>query len=363
MTQTQRPTALDAHGTGPHQLARLLRTAAPLSGQVPAACVMLGSDQWPAAGGDNLSMVMSAAAQLRTEGGLVLRWSERTVVAILPGLDLLEAWIWADRVRHHARTHRGHDHRLHTVSGGVVAVAAGHLTLELVDLAEAALELAQRDGGDGVCSWDWVEIDAILGGLERRTDLDPLGRHQWLLHDAAYLLGPTQDQHLKRHSDVVRDVAMQLARHLRLPPGEIARVALAGQLHDLGKCVIPEALLAKPASLSIQEWALVARHATIGAEMARRLGVDTEVVRCIAHHHDRYEGMTLRGEAERPPLGARILAVADAIVAMVTPQTYRSPLAVPSVLTELTRESGRQFDPQIVAAVCRADLDRLSAAA
>jgi energy-coupling factor transport system substrate-specific component len=73
--------------------------------------------------------------------------------------------------------------------------------------------------------------------------------------------------------------------------------------------------------------------------------------------------MTLRGEAERPPLGARILAVADAIVAMVTPQTYRSPLAVPSVLTELTRESGRQFDPQIVAAVCRADLDRLSAAA
>ncbi len=160
-------------------------------------------------------------------------------------------------------------------------------------------------------------------------------------------LVPTSDT-TSRHTAQVSDVARRLADVLELSDDDIARIRVAGLLHDIGKCVIPEQLLAKPSSLSLREWMIMGQHAAIGADMARHLGADEETAQCVLHHHARFD-------AERigAPIGGRILAVADALVTMSSPRVYGRTRPAYESLAELSRESGRQFDPIVVAAALR----------
>jgi HD-GYP domain-containing protein (c-di-GMP phosphodiesterase class II) len=126
----------------------------------------------------------------------------------------------------------------------------------------------------------------------------------------------------------------------------------AAQLHDVGKIAIPDAILRKPGPLDEQEWSFVRRHTIVGERILSAAPALAEVAALVRSSHERFDGTGYPDSLARDaiPLGSRIIAVCDAFDAMTSERPYRRAMAPADALAELTRCSGSQFDPRIVAA-------------
>jgi HD-GYP domain-containing protein (c-di-GMP phosphodiesterase class II) len=147
--------------------------------------------------------------------------------------------------------------------------------------------------------------------------------------------------------------AREIARALGMSPHEVDRVGLAALLHDVGKLVLPKAILCKPAPLTEEEWAVMYRHPEIGHQMLLLAGEDwADLGPIVAAHHEHWDGGGYPAGLEKDtiPLEARILSVVDAYDAMTSRRIYRHPLPHEEARAELKQCSGNQFDPIIVAA-------------
>ncbi|MBC7326839.1 HD-GYP domain-containing protein [bacterium] len=157
------------------------------------------------------------------------------------------------------------------------------------------------------------------------------------------------------HSQRVLEYAMAIAKHLE-PPYEDPALPLACLLHDIGMLGIPIEITLKPARLTNEERALLERHPLFSVQMLQHIqGID-DVLKIIRHHHEAYDGTGYPDGIAREeiPLGARILAVADAFEAMTCRRPHRWPLPLAEALTEIRRNSGRAFDPKVVDALLKA---------
>ena len=129
-------------------------------------------------------------------------------------------------------------------------------------------------------------------------------------------------------------------------------IGQAAVLHDIGKLVLPLSILRKTGALSLTEQGEMQRHPIIADDMLEPLGYDDEVLDIIDCHHERYDGTGypygLKGQAI--PLGARIVAVADAYDAMTTQRPYHMPMPVQKAIAELQKLSGIQWDTEVVEA-------------
>ena len=145
-------------------------------------------------------------------------------------------------------------------------------------------------------------------------------------------------------------MSAMLAQALDLPPGEIERVHTASLLHDLGKLAIPDDILDNPGELNDREWRVVSEHPKIGQVVLEQAGALRDAATIVLHHHEWYDGRGYpHGLAGREiPVGARIVAIADAYEAMVAGRPYRSSVAHEAALAELRRHAGIQFDPELV---------------
>jgi hypothetical protein len=142
---------------------------------------------------------------------------------------------------------------------------------------------------------------------------------------------------------------------LELDESTLERLRAAGLCHDLGKFLIPEEVLAKPGALCEEEQALLARHAADGAEMSLVLGLDPVAADYVRFHHARCDEPGAVDVPDHPiPQGARILALADALVAMTSYRSYQPERSFTRTVREVQRESGGQFDPEVASAVPRA---------
>ena len=121
-------------------------------------------------------------------------------------------------------------------------------------------------------------------------------------------------------------------------------------LHDVGKIGVPDSILNKPGPLDVNEWNVMRRHPEMGAKLIGPLGFDEVVGDVILHHHERWDGsgypFGLR--AEDIPLGARVLAVADAYDAMTCERPYSAPVEMDDALTIIELSAGKHFDPEVV---------------
>jgi hypothetical protein len=172
-----------------------------------------------------------------------------------------------------------------------------------------------------------------------------------LLHSLTAVID-AKDPYTAGHSERVARIALLVARQMGMSPAAEGDVFLAGLLHDLGKIGVRDAVLLKPGPLTDDEMAEVRTHPVIGERIVASVKPFTRLCPAVRHHHERYDGRGypdgLSGEAI-PPI-ARVLAVADACDAMMSPRRYRaarSPLEIDAILTT---ENGRQFDPQVVRA-------------
>ncbi len=161
-----------------------------------------------------------------------------------------------------------------------------------------------------------------------------------------------RDAYTFAHSQRVAALARRIARRLGLPPDEQDAIAEAARVHDLGKVGISDALLLKPERLSPEELDTVRKHTVIGAEIVGKLPEYRRGKEYILFHHERYDGTgVFRLYGQHIPLGARIIAAADAFDAMTSHRPYRRALAVEEALAEIARQKGRQFDPVVAEAL------------
>jgi putative nucleotidyltransferase with HDIG domain len=154
------------------------------------------------------------------------------------------------------------------------------------------------------------------------------------------------------HLNAVGLLAGRLATHLGFDVDMIERCAIAGRLHDVGKQMIDLSILLKPASLSVDEWTEMRRHAEFGAHMVGAFRPLHEFVDIVRHHHERVDG---RGYphglmGEEIPIEARVIAVVDAFHAMTIARRYTGIRTPPAALEEIRRCAGTQFDEEIAGA-------------
>lgn len=153
------------------------------------------------------------------------------------------------------------------------------------------------------------------------------------------------------HSRRVARHAANLAKRLKLPPEEIARIRTAALLHDVGKIETPREIIDKPARLTEEELEVIKLHPGAGAAMVAGLG-DPELTAMVRHHHEQIDGGGYPDgiAGEEIPLGARIIAVADTFDALTSARPYRRAMSHERALEILAAEAGRQLDPEAVAA-------------
>jgi diguanylate cyclase (GGDEF)-like protein len=247
-----------------------------------------------------------------------------------------------------------------TISIGVAGGRGAELQLDMmVDRADAAMYAAKSLGRNRTYMFRELDEGAPVRrapiSAERRAQATAIG--QWASDTAtqalASVLAP-QAHHRGRPSDMIAALAMGIGNEMGLPDEEIERIRIASLLHDLGKIAIPEEILDKPTTLSDAEWQAIGEHPRIGQVILEQASNLREAIPVVLHHHERFNGggypHGLKGN--EIPLGARIVAVADAYHAMVHDRPYSVAVTHENALAELRRHAGTQFDPDVVEMFC-----------
>jgi len=171
------------------------------------------------------------------------------------------------------------------------------------------------------------------------------------LVNAMRLKHPETAGHLKR----VAGFAISIARVMGLGPDKIRPIARGALLHDIGKLGVPDHILGKPVPLDSEEMAMMRSHCVKGHDLVKGIPFLAETAETIYSHHEKYDGSGyprgLRGE--QIPLGARIVALANALDVMMSPQPYRAAQPFSAAMDELQRCAGTQFDGEIVKALLK----------
>jgi response regulator RpfG family c-di-GMP phosphodiesterase len=166
-----------------------------------------------------------------------------------------------------------------------------------------------------------------------------------------------KDAYTRGHSERVGVYASRIAREMDLRKEMIERIYIAGLLHDVGKIGIPDAIITKPDRLDEMEYREIQKHPAIGARILEPVEFLRNIVPCVRHHHEWFDGSSrgypdrLRGD--QIPLPSRVILVADTVEAMTSDRPYRKALPIETVIKELHKYSGSQFDPAAVDAFLR----------
>lgn len=161
-----------------------------------------------------------------------------------------------------------------------------------------------------------------------------------------------KDHYTYGHSERVRKYALKIAKKLKLNEQQIREVNYAGYLHDIGKIGIADSLLTKIEPLTKSEYEVIKKHPDIGHSILKDVKHLSETCEIIRSEHEKYNGTGYPNGLKNGaiPIGARIIAVADAYDAMTTNRPYRKAFSKKEAIKRLKQNSGTQFDPKIVKA-------------
>lgn len=164
-----------------------------------------------------------------------------------------------------------------------------------------------------------------------------------------------KDHYTRGHSDRVADYAERIAENMGLPRAKADLCRTAAELHDIGKLGIHENILNKGGKLTDQEWQDIRRHPATAEDILKPLALDEDILAAVRSHHERYDGTGYPDglAGDKINILAQIIAVADTYDAMTSSRSYRPAMPKEAALAELRKASGRQFNPQVVAAFLR----------
>ena len=152
------------------------------------------------------------------------------------------------------------------------------------------------------------------------------------------------------HSQYFSRIVLAIAQQMQLDTKQTESLKYASLLHDTGKIDIPLEILTKKTKLTPKEFNIIKRHPEKGAQILQPVQILRPAIKIILHHHEKYNGTGYPSRLKKGqiPLGARIMAVADAFEAMVYGRPYRERIDFHSAIKEIKKKSGTQFDPKIV---------------
>ena len=151
-------------------------------------------------------------------------------------------------------------------------------------------------------------------------------------------------------SEKVAHWAMQLGTAIELPEDQLTLLYRAALLHDVGTVSVPVDVLSKQGRLDPGEFSQVKRHPVVGEEILAALPSAEQVLPAVRHHHERIDGAGYPDGlgGEDIPLFARIIAIADAFVAMSNDRPYRARRPRDEVIRTLRQGEGKQWDAALV---------------
>ena len=158
-----------------------------------------------------------------------------------------------------------------------------------------------------------------------------------------------KDTYTRGHSDRVSAISVLIGKELGLSQEDLRRLEIGGLFHDIGKIGVPDSILQKEGKLSENEYSEIKNHPTIGAHILSTASIFQDILPIVKYHHERYDGKGYPEQlaGERIPFLARITAIADTFDAMTSRRSYRNSLPIETVISEIEKCSGSQFDPEI----------------
>ncbi|AOT71694.1 HD domain-containing phosphohydrolase [Geosporobacter ferrireducens] len=224
--------------------------------------------------------------------------------------------------------------RFNNVVEGIKLIAAGNYTQKLPLLGESEIQSLSLSVNQ--------LSDSIL------TKISQLQKSYLQTIEALVTTIEVKDPYTKGHSERVAKYSLLISNYLHIDNAGI--IETAALIHDIGKIGIPESILNKPGRLTEDEFSYIKQHPEIGYKILDMIEEFHEIKHIIRHHHEWFNGqgypLGLSGEAI--PLGARVIAVADAFDAMTSSRPYKPPSSASEALEEIRRMSGKQFDPSVV---------------
>lgn len=221
----------------------------------------------------------------------------------------------------------------------------------------------EKTGPDeAISSWDIQLFEAAAGFIASYLENVALFEEQRRLFmgtlQALTAAIDAKDRYTRGHSERVAHISSLLAREIGMSEEEVERIRIAGLVHDVGKIGVPEAVLCKQGKLSDAEFDAIKRHPQIGFGILQDIPPLQDVLPGVLHHHERWDGRGYPSglSRQRIPMQARIIAVADTFDAMSSTRSYRPAMPRDTVLAEMKRCAGSQFDPELVPAFLRLDL-------
>jgi diguanylate cyclase (GGDEF)-like protein len=279
------------------------------------------------------------------------RWGGEEFLALLPETDERGALAVAEEIRETIAGFGFGETGMHlTCSIGIACYPHDGLDRStLIEAADRAMYAAKTLGRNQAFGASDPAVGALDGeaGNSSRDALALAGAVE-----ALAMLVDVRDDYTGGHASEVSRLALAAALELGCPPAEANMISVAGRLHDVGKVAVPDTILRKPGKLTEDEWAIMRTHSSVGAEVVSLIPAIRSLAPVVRAHHEKVDGSGypdgLRGHDI--PLGARIIAVADAYSAMISDRPYRKALAPDVALAELRQHAGSQFDPAVVEA-------------
>ncbi|MFO7888870.1 MAG: PAS domain S-box protein [bacterium] len=201
------------------------------------------------------------------------------------------------------------------------------------------------------------EQKVLVGAMESALDITENKNSQRRIQktldatiEAMSKIVDTRDAYTAGHQERVSQLAIQIARELKLSDEEIKGIKVATLIHDIGKISIPSDILSKPSRLNDLEFGLIKNHPQIGYDILKEIDFPYPIAQIVLQHHERMNGSGYPNKLKGKDilLGATIIGVADTVEAMSSHRPYRPALGINAALDEITKNKGILYDSKVV---------------
>ncbi|HEY1262131.1 MAG TPA: diguanylate cyclase [Terriglobales bacterium] len=334
-----------------------------------------------------LARVGRLLEQKSRQSNVVARYGGDEFVVLMPETGAEQAQVMAERLRLWLSGDPMLSEYHITGSFGVASFPVHGFSMEdLIRVADAGMYASKHAGGDRVSTAaefaegetdaarrqlisGYIEgflkrehtgpehLEELVSTLKKLRSEDDGGNDEILREALETLTHAAESREVNNggHGEMTARYCETIARALRLPAEEIADLVFTARVHDVGKIFVPDRILNKAAPLTEDEFFLIKVHTRAGAEILGTLPHGSQLQKAVEHHHEAFDGSGYPAglKGEEIPLGARILAIADAYVNMTTERAFSPAKSSEQALAELDKLSGIRYDGMLVRILAR----------
>jgi diguanylate cyclase (GGDEF)-like protein/putative nucleotidyltransferase with HDIG domain len=316
-----------------------------------------------AAGDNTLRKLAKCMKDNKRAADILARYGGDEFVVLMPETKAEDAFKSIERIRTKIHEINIAGNLPMTISCGIAELSqeTTDSDSEVIRRADIALYEAKSSGRDCVITWnegmskvlktDEIEEQKIkklkrrIAGLSEQSEKMFI-QSIWGLVQAL----EAKDPYAKKHSENVMLYATGIAEAMKIAPQKVRVIRRAAMIHDIGKIGVPDAILAKPDTLTRHERSIVEQHPLIAVSILRQMDFLEREMNIVRHHHEKWNGQGYPDglSATSIPFGARIMAVADTLDALTTNRSYHESKSVMKAVNIIVDSSGYDFDPKAV---------------